>query len=332
MAAAKEDETKEWADNQPAALIGNRSFFSTADDAALSIKFPVENVRVIFGNEAIRIDTRVLDSKEKSDIIDDKDDSAYESNTEDDEDSDDYEVVDEDAAAADTYYKRQMQRVINNGKVTVGALTSFQLEDDDMDLIDVLEYEIPSYANWMKVQGVPYKTYTGGLYDVFCAKDLKEMYKDLIDEFLLRVVRHLGVKDVDNIQHFVTFLSSQRDKKSKKFHECLQQYHRDFRPEEIANSQNQWYIAFIPMKEYGMKIKVEHNENHTLYNIPFKTGVLMNVNTVHAGGYCDDEEFGNLRMQIHFSIDRKHAPLPTIIRQEHVVDNSHEEEIKAVSL
>ena len=140
------------------------------------------------------------------------------------------------------------------------------------------------------------------------------------------------MKDVDNIQHFVTFLSSQRDKKSKKFQECIQKYHRDFQPNELATANNQWYIAFIPMKKSGMQIKVQHNEKDTLFNITFTTGVLMNVKTVHAGGYCNDEEEGNLRMQIHISLDRKHAPLPTIILQQHLPGNSHEKEVKEVSL
>ena len=58
----------------------------------------------------------------------------------------------------------------------------------------------------------------------------------------------------------------------------------------------------------------------------------MNVRTVHAGGSCNDENEGNLRMQIHISIDRKYAPLPTTIRQEHMIENSHENDVKEASL
>ena len=69
-----------------------------------------------------------------------------------------------------------------------------------------------------------------------------------------------------------------------------------------------------------------------MLNIPFTTCVLMNGKTVHVGGYCNDEEEGNLKMQIHISPDRKHAPLPTIILQQHPTDNSHGKEVKEVSI
>ena len=54
----------------------------------------------------------------------------------------------------------------------------------------------------------------------------------------------------------------------------------------------------------------------------------MNVEILHTCGYCNDENEGNLRIQIHISIDRKSAPLLTIIRQEHMTDNSHEKTLK----
>ena len=58
----------------------------------------------------------------------------------------------------------------------------------------------------------------------------------------------------------------------------------------------------------------------------------MNVETVHVGGYCNDENEGNLRMQIRFSADRKTAPLPTIIKQDRLEDNYHENDIREVTL
>ena len=111
-----------------------------------------------------------------------------------------------------------------------------------------------------------------------------------------------------------------------------QKFHRDFQPNELATANSQWYIAFLPMQKSWIEIKVQHNEKDTFFNVPFKTGVLMNVKTVHAGGYCNDKEEGNLRMQIHISLDRKHAPLPTIIVQQHLTENYHEKEFKEVSL
>ena len=57
------------------------------------------------------------------------------------------------------------------------------------------------------------------------------------------------------MQHFVTFLSSQRDKKTGKYEQKVQMYHRDFQPSELATSNNNWFIAFIPMKNLGCKLK-----------------------------------------------------------------------------
>ena len=82
-AGAVEDKNKEWSDriidNQHEVLIGTRLISSTADDAALSTKLVSEydNVRVIFDEEVYRIEKCGLDSKEKSDIIDDPDDSVF---------------------------------------------------------------------------------------------------------------------------------------------------------------------------------------------------------------------------------------------------------------
>ena len=86
------------------------------------------------------------------------------------------------------------------------------------------------------------------------------------------------------------------------------------------------------MTDSGMEIKILHNKNEALPKIPYKKGVLMSVETVHAGGYCNDENGGNLRMQINFSIDRKSALLPTIIKKERMIDNSCVNNIIEVSL
>ena len=109
---------------------------------------------------------------------------------------------------------------------------------------------------------------------------------------------------------FCTFLSSQKYKKKGKYEQIVQMYHRDSKRSELDTANNDCYIAFIPMTESGMEIKIKHNEKETLFKIPYKKGALMNVEPVHAGVYCNDESGGNLRMQIHFSIDRKKSPFP----------------------
>ena len=91
----------------------------------------------------------------------------------------------------------------------------------------------------------------------------------MIDEFLLQLGGHLGATDVEKIQHFVTFLSSQREKKKEKYQQSLQLYHRNFQPSELATAKNQLYIVFIPMTKSGMQIKVLHNKNDTFSTFLF---------------------------------------------------------------
>ena len=55
--------------------------------------------------------------------------------------------------------------------VPVGTLIHYQLEDDDMNMVEVLENEIPNYTSWSKVQGVPYKTNTNGCME-FSVEDI----------------------------------------------------------------------------------------------------------------------------------------------------------------
>ena len=152
-------------------------------------------------------------------------------------------------------------------KVDVGTISSFDIVEYDIVLIDEVENFLPSSLSWNKVQRVPYKTYTTALYGVF--SDFKT-YISMIDEFLPSLGGILGVTDVDNIQHFVTFLSSQKDKKTGKYQQLVQLYHRDFKQSELDTTNNNWYIAFIPMTDSGMQIKILHNEKEALFKIPYK--------------------------------------------------------------
>ena len=133
-----------------------------------------------------------------------------------------------------------------NVKVNVGTTSPFDLVQDDIELINEVENVLSSSSSWNKVQGVPYRTYTNGLYGVFSDK---KIYKWMIDEFLLRLGGIFGVTRVDDIQNFVTFISSQKDKKTGKYQQLVQLYHRDFKQSELDTAHNNWYIAFIPMTD-----------------------------------------------------------------------------------
>ena len=92
----------------------------------------------------------------------------------------------------------------------------------------------------------------------------------MVNEFLIRIVEHFGVSNLDSIQHFVTFMSSTKDISTGKYVQNVQQYHRDFIPKELKTEDKKWYIAFIPMQEFGMQISVEEENNRTLFKVPYK--------------------------------------------------------------
>ena len=94
----------------------------------------------------------------------------------------------------------------------------------------------------------------------------------------------------------------------------------DFLPTELARGGNDWYIVFIPLTQSGMQLQILHDGVESVYNIPYGKGAIMNAKTVHAGGFCNDATEGNLRMQLHISIDRDHSPLPIDIIQERFED------------
>ena len=209
----------------------------------------------------------------------------------------------------------------NNGLVVnVGELITFEISEDDEHLLESVENVLRSPSNWERVQSVPYKTYLGGLYSLFSRSELRTHMKEYIDGFLFRLGCQLDETDLEKLQHYVTFLSSYFNRKTKEYEQRVQQYHRDFSPTELAHAENNWYIVFIPMLQSGMQLQIRHDRVETLYNIPYGKGAIMNAKTVHAGGFCNDPTKGNLRMQIHISKDRKVSPLPVNIIQERFVD------------
>ena len=69
--------------------------------------------------------------------------------------------------------------------VDVGEICTYDLVYYNIELIKEVENLLSKPASWSKVQSVPYKTYDRGLYGLFSGKDLNDMYKVMIDEFLL---------------------------------------------------------------------------------------------------------------------------------------------------
>ena len=163
------------------------------------------------------------------------------------------------------------------------------------------------------------KTYFGGLYNLWSRAEFADM-KPYIDGLLSGVGSKLDETDLEKLQHYATFLSSYCDCKSNLHEQRVQRYHRDFLPHELAGAGNNWYIVFIPLTQSGMQLQIRHDGVESIYNIPYGKGAIMNAKTVHAGGFCNDATEGNLRMQLHISIDRDHSPLPIHIIQERFED------------
>ena len=210
-----------------------------------------------------------LHSKQKSDIIDDPDDSVYIPN--DDENEIMQRIKEKDSSDDNYMVASSDERMdLRDGEfkmVDVGTIEPFNIVEDNIVLMNEVGNVLSNSSSWNTVQGVPYRTYKHGLYGVF--NDLKT-YKWIIDGFVLRLGGIFGVMHVDNIHHFVTFLSSQKYKKTGKYQQLFQLYHRDFQPSELATANNNWYITFIPMTEYGMQIKELHNKKEALFDIPYK--------------------------------------------------------------
>ena len=144
--------------------------------------------------------------------------------------------------------------------------------------------------------------------------------KPYIDGLLFGLGCKLEATDVEKVQHYATFLSSYFNRKTKKYEQTVQQYHRDLLPTELASGGNNWYIVFISLTQSGIQLQIQHDGVESVYNIPYGKGAIMNAKTVHADGFCNDTTEGNLKMQIHISIDHKCLPLPILIKQERFVD------------
>ena len=109
-----------------------------------------------------------------------------------------------------------------------------------------------------------------------------------IDDFLSQVGSHLGVTNLEKLQHHVTFLSSYFNVRTSKYEQSLQSYHQDYKPEELKSGLNKWYIVFTPLQHSRMQIKVHDPKIGTVYNILYQKGAILNANTVHAGEFCND--------------------------------------------
>ena len=117
-----------------------------------------------------------------------------------------------------------------------------------------------------------------------------------------RLLSHIGLKDIEKCQYHVAFLGNARDNVSGDYISKYQISHRDFIPEEMEKSGNNWYIFYTSEKS-GMILNVQGSQPNQifLYTVSFKKAICIHTNTVHSGGYCTDSKERSLRMQIHVS-------------------------------
>ena len=58
-----------------------------------------------------------------------------------------------------------------------------------------------------------------------------------------------------------------------------------------------------------------------MFEFEYENLYVISADTVHAGGFCTDEHEGNLRLQLHITIDAKNHPLPIEGYQQKVLEN-----------
>ena len=231
---------------------------TTADDAALKGSFQdLKEVTLKFDTDTWIIDTDVLATKESMEKIDDPDDSVYvpstntssctedeyytfymrrinaqKSSSSSDDFNDDDEVKNRFVETDDKNCSRQLKkrRVIeideesNDGlAVGDGDILSYNISEDDHHLLECVKNVLTSPRGWDSVQFVPYKTYLGGLYNLWSRADFPEM-KPFIDGLLSGVGSQLDETDLEKLQHYATFLSSYFNWKTKRYEQSVQCY------------------------------------------------------------------------------------------------------------
>ena len=174
-----------------------------------------------------------------NDTIDDKHDSPFEPHDE------------ESSGDVSDYVQAHLQRVNRGNKqwipppqVEVGDVKEIELTKDDIVFIQLTKFSANRIraCNWLKVQDIPYVSFKEGFIGVR-AKD-KAFYLRYSENFMRRLLSHIGVKDIENCQYHVTFLGNARDNDRVKYISKFQISHRDFIPQEMEKSGNNWYIFY----------------------------------------------------------------------------------------
>ena len=87
----------------------------------------------------------------------------------------------------------------------MGDVKEIELTEDDIPFLQLTELSADRIraCNWQKVQDIPYVSFKEGFIGVR-AKD-KAFYLRYSQNFMRRLLSHIGVKDIEKCQYHVTF-------------------------------------------------------------------------------------------------------------------------------
>ena len=146
-----------------------------------------------------------------------------------------------------------------------------------------------------------------------------------MNDLLFSVDRVIGDKNIEKWAHYHTYLVAKSHPKATEYNKYIQDQiqspHKDFRENDLKGHEGKYYICFIPLTIYGMPLTVYDRKHGQVFEFEYGNLYVISADTVHAGGFCTDEHEGNLRLQLHITIDAKNHPLPIEGYQQKVLEN-----------
>lgn len=179
-----------------------------------------------------------------------------------------------------------------------------------LDFLKNLRDAPPAKSKWKKAQGISYFQNRGGLFSV---KNKDQTYRLLAKELLYSVGKVIDDTEIGKWAHYYTYLQAPRLPKpegEEEYYQSIQQPHKDFKDKDLKGHDGKFFICFIPLTQYGMKLAIYEGKFGKVYDFDYGKLYVIPANTVHAGGFCNDAYGGNLRLQLHITTDSKNHPLP----------------------
>ena len=81
----------------------------------------------------------------------------------------------------------------------------------------------------------------------------------------------------------------------------------------MAGNEGKWYISFIPLTAYGIKIAIYEENDGMIHEFNRDNACIIYGDVVHACGYYDYIYNGYLRLQLYNAVDNDKHPLTCTI-------------------